>query len=394
MGNDFAEIQEQLRKNNIDAWVLYDFRGSNSIAWKILGIPTNTHCTRRWVVIIPAYGSATKIVSAIEPHSLESVPALELQYANRTQWEESITTALLPYQTIAMEYSPLNAVPVVSKVDAGTIEWFKSLGKKVVTSADIAQYFQAVWTVEQLHDNKQTSELLYSAMLETFSFMSEKLKREMLLTEFDVQQHIMRFFGENGLVTYSEPIVAIGVNSANPHYAPSPDNNGVIKKGETVLIDMWAKSSKPNSTYSDITWMTHADSSVPGRVGSLFSIISKGRDSALQLVKQRFENNVPIAGYEVDDACRLVIQDAGYGDYFIHRTGHNIGEETHGAGANMDNFETHDTRTILNGTSFSIEPGIYIPNDIGLRTEIDVVIGLDGSVNVTSPIQESVHCLL
>lgn len=388
-------IQELLEQYNLDAWLLYDFRGSNSIAWKILAMPPHSHCTRRWAVIIPRQGEAIKIVSAIEAHTLAHIPAREIRYANMQEWRDNVSTALQSLNTIAMEYSPNCDLPVVSKVDAGTIEWLRGLGKTITSSADIAQHFQAVWSAEQYEQNMSTAALVRECMMEAFSFMSEKLRRNMLLTEFDVQQHILRFFGENNLISDSDPIVAIGPNASSPHYAPTPENNSVIRQSDVVLVDMWAKANTPGATYADITWMAFAGNEIPERVATLFAVVRDARDAALQLVRTRFEQQQAVYGYEVDDAARGVIHNAGYGQYFIHRTGHNIAEETHGAGANMDNFETHDTRRILPGTSFSIEPGIYIPGDIGLRSEISVVVDKQAKVHVPSnPIQTEVTALL
>ncbi len=392
---DIKAIQTVLQQNNIDAWALYDFRGSNNIAWKILGLAPDTHCTRRWLVIIPATGTVKKIVSKVEAHTLNVVDAEAVLYGNMIEWRTDVVQELKQFNTIAMEYSPNCDLPVVSKVDAGTIEWLKSEGLNIVSSADVAQHFQAVWTREQFDENLNTATVLRESMMDAAEFLKEKLRKKQYVTEFDVQQNIVRYWNENGLWSDSDPIVAIGPNASNPHYCPTPQVNSPITIGDTILIDMWAKTEKSTSTYADITWMFYAGDVVPDRVEELFTVISDGRDAALKLVQERFTTGKPIMGYEVDDACRDVIQRAGYGEYFIHRTGHNIAEETHGSGANMDNFETHDTRRILPGTSFSIEPGIYIPGDIGLRTEIDVVIDFDGNVLVPSePIQEHVIALL
>ncbi len=391
---DIQRIQLLLQEQNIDAWCLYDFRAMNSIAWKICGIDPHAHCTRRWAVIIPKIGEPVKVVSAIEAHTLEHLAMQERRYANAQEWSGAITHALSGSVTVAMEYSPFNALPVVSKVDAGTVEWIRSLGHTVVSSADLAQSFQAVWTQEQLEDNLKTAAIVRTAMMDAMQFIQQKIQRSQHITEFDVQQQIVRSFSENQLVFDSEPIVAIAANASSPHYAPQPDRNSPIGANDLVLIDMWAKGSQPWSTYADITWMCHTGSEATTEQQRVFDCVRDARNAALSLVRERFQHNLPLRGFEVDDAARGVISSAGFGEYFIHRTGHNIGEETHGAGANMDNFETHDERRILNGSSFSIEPGIYIPGIIGVRSEISVVIDFEGQVLVPSePIQDELVIL-
>ncbi|MFM8569701.1 MAG: M24 family metallopeptidase, partial [Candidatus Kapaibacterium sp.] len=294
----------------------------------------------------------------------------------------------------AMEYSPMAAIPVVSNVDAGTVEWIRSLGPAVVSSADMAQELQAVWSDEQRQENEKTSFLVRSAMMDAMQFLGEKIRRRQRVTEYDVQQNIVRFFEQNSLVTDHDPIVAIAANAANPHYAPSVERHASIGSDQLVLIDMWAKGKSDHSTYVDITWMCHTGRTPSERETSIFTIVRDARNAAFELVCERFRAGIPLYGFEVDDAARRVIDGAGFGSYFIHRTGHNIGQQTHGSGANMDNYETHDDRRVLAGTSFSIEPGIYIPGEIGVRSEISVVIDSEGNVSVPSqPVQEEIVCL-
>lgn len=392
---NIEEIQDLLKQNNLDGWLLYDFRKSNPLAWSICGVKNGTHCTRRWAVWIPSSGEPVKIVHAIEQHTLQHLNFRTITYSNKDSWRDALENVLQQVNTVAMEYSPNNDIPVVSFVDAGTKELVESFDVKVVSSADCSQAIDSVWTKDQLIENLETAKLLRAAMMDSFQFVREKLQRNQMVTEFDVQQNITRYFGENGLYSDDEPIVAIGPNAANPHYAPTPTLNSEIKIGDVLLIDMWAKTTKSNSTYADITWMAYCGETVPQKVADVFSLIKNGRDAALKLVQERFANSIDVMGYEIDDACRNVIENAGFGDKFIHRTGHNITTVTHGSGANIDNFETHDTRKILRGTSFSIEPGIYIDGEMGQRTEIDVVIDFDGKVLVPSePIQQDVLPLL
>ncbi len=401
--NDLHDMSMQQRLNRIrhlldqygiDAWVLYDFRGSNPLAQKICHVSPKAHCTRKWAVVVPRSGEAVKIVSAIEAHTLEHLPCREVRYARRSEWTDAVAAAVKDCATVAMEYSPMAAIPVVSRVDAGTVEWIRSLGPVVVSSADMAQELQAVWSEGQRKENEKTSFLVRAAMMDAMQFLGDKIRRNQYVTEYDVQQNIVRFFEQNDLLTDHDPIVAIATNAANPHYAPTVEHNAPIGKNQLVLIDMWAKGTSEDSTYADITWMCHTGAAPSDREREIFSIVRDARNAAFNLVCDRFHQGLPLFGYEVDDAARTVIESAGFGEYFIHRTGHNIGEETHGAGANMDNFETHDTRRVLPGTSFSIEPGIYIAGEIGVRSEISVVIDDAGTVIVPSqPVQEEIVCL-
>ncbi len=389
-------IQSLLKKLGVDAWFLYDFRGSNSIAWDILSIPPATHCTRRWAVVIPATGEPIKLVHAIENFTLDSVDARQIMYSNRHEWMDELQKIVEKFPRLALEYSPNNDIPTVSKVDGGTIEILRSLGAELYSSADIVQHIQAVWSEKQMDENiNETAPKLRSIMMEAFLFIRDSIFAEKSITEFDVQQLILELFKQNDMLTDHPPIVAIGKNAASPHYGPTETNYSPIVNGDVVLIDMWATANTPKSTFADITWMGYVGETVPVRVEKLFSIIAAGRDAAVALAKERFTINRPVYGYELDDACRSVIDDSGYGKYFIHRTGHNITHEIHGAGANIDNFETCDRRQLLPNTSFSIEPGIYISADIGLRTEIDVVISGSGEILIPSePIQQKVIPLL
>lgn len=391
-----ATIQTLLRESSISAWLLYDFRGSNSIAWSVLGIPPESHCTRRWAVVIPAVGEPIKLVHAIENFTLDCVPAREIIYSNRTGWVDELTNIIQQFPTLALEYSPNNDIPTVSKVDAGTVELLRSLGANLHSSADLIQKIQAVWSDEQKSENlSTTAPLLRIIMMQAFQYVRANILAEQPLTEYQVQQFILQLFDKHELDTDHPPIVAIGKNAASPHYGPTEEQHSPITKGDVLLIDMWAKGKSPMSVFADITWMGYVGEEVPERAAELFAVIAAGRDAAVSLVRERFAQGVPVYGFEVDDACRKVIESAGYGAYFIHRTGHSITHEIHGAGANMDNFETCDRRQIIPNTSFSVEPGIYITGEIGLRTEIDVVIGGAGDVIVpTEPIQTKILPLL
>jgi Xaa-Pro aminopeptidase len=387
--------QEALRAATIDAWMMYDFRGSNDLAWQMLDIAPHAHCTRRWAVVIPAQGTPVKIVHRMEQLPLEHIDIPVVLYDTRESWDDALRTALGSYKTVAMEYSPMNALPVTSKVDAGTIESIRALGHTVVSSADIAQQFTAVLSEEQLAGAAVTGGQLRDVITSAFELIRERLIGGAPVQEYEVQQFILQEFARLGLVTDSAPIVAIGPNAASPHYAPSVVESSAIETEMVVVIDAWCKRNVPGAAYADLTWVGYTGVAIPADVASTFTIIANARNAALALVAERYRGNLPVYGYEVDRACRAVVEQAGMASHFIHRTGHNITTEIHGPGANMDDYETHDTRRILPGTMFSIEPGIYIPDILGMRTEIDVVVQHDGTVAVpSSPLQTSILPLL
>lgn len=388
-------IQNILREEGIDLWLMYDFRGSNPIAWQAVGLAPDTHCTRRWAVGIPAEGEPFKLVHAIEHFTLGGFPAREIIYAGREEWQSHLEAIVKSYGVIAMEYSPNNAIPVVSKVDAGTLELLRGFGANVTSSGDLVQKIYAVWSDAQLHENLTfTAPQLRECMVSACAYLRESIAGGIAVSEYDVQQHILGEFSRRGLITDSPPIVAVTRNAASPHYSPTAERHDAIPPDELVLIDMWAKTAAPDSTFADITWMCYTGANVPERYASIFEVVAGARDAALNLVQERFATGKPVAGCEVDDAAREYIRERGFGQYFIHRTGHSITTETHGAGANMDNYETNDARRLLPATSFSIEPGIYIPGDVGFRSEISVVISPAGEVLVPStPIQTAIAAL-
>lgn len=395
MNRTISLFQEALRDASIDAWMMYDFRGTNDLAWRMLDIASDAHCTRRWAVIIPAHGTPVKIVHRMEQIPLEHIDVPTTLYDTRDSWAVALETALRPFATVAMEYSPMNAIPVTSKVDAGTVESIRALGKHVVSSADLAQRFIAVLSEEQLAGAAITGGQLRDVITDAFAHIRQCLITATPVSEYDVQQRIMHAFGKLGMETDSAPIVAIGPNAASPHYAPSAIASSMIEPEMVVVIDAWCKRSSPGAAYADLTWVGYTGVAIPADVEATFQIIADARNAALAIVAERYRAGEPVHGYEVDRACRSVVESAGMGSHFIHRTGHNITTEIHGPGANMDDFETHDTRRILPGTMFSIEPGIYIPGVLGMRTEIDVVVNHDGSVAVpSSPLQASVLPLL
>jgi Xaa-Pro dipeptidase len=371
---DLKKIQNILVKMNFDAWLFYDFRGSNDLAHQILNISPTAHLTRRLFYFIPKFGNPIKILNGIEAFHLDHLPGDKLVYSSHKSLHEHLKAVLSKVKVIAMEYSPMNAIPYVSKVDAGTIEYLKTFGIEIKSSCDLISMFGAQWTDKQFEENKIAAKALYDIVDLSFNFIKSEIKAGNNLNEYIVQKFILDEFAKRNMVTDSDPIVAVNENSANPHYAPDINIYKEIKPDDFILIDIWAKMNTPEATFADITWTGFVGESVPEKYSAIFNIVASARDNAFNLVNQRFSEQKDVKGFEVDDAARKVISYAGYGDYFIHRTGHSITTETHGSGAHMDNYETKDERLILPSTSFSIEPGIYLSGDFGVRSEIDVFI--------------------
>jgi len=380
---NLKKVQEILNGEKIDAWLLYDFRGSNELALTMLDIPKQAHLTRRFYYLIPKKGQPIKIANAIETFHFDHLPGKLLPYASYDSLIQNLESSLKGIKKVAMEYSPMNAIPYVSRVDAGTIEQIKSLGVEIVSSADLISMYHALWTKEQLSENKPVANALNDIVYKAFDFIKKKILSSNSLTEYDVQQFIMNEFHRKKLFTDDPPIVGVNENSANPHYTPTKELNKKIRHGDFVLIDLWAKVNKEDAVWADITWVGFVGTSVPRKYTKIFNIVAEARDTAFELVDSRFKQRKEICGFEVDAASRKVIEDAGYGKYFIHRTGHSITTDLHGSGAHMDNFETKDERLILPSTSFSIEPGIYLPGKFGVRSEIDVFITKDRKVMFT-----------
>lgn len=377
------KMRSILNEMKLDAWLFYDFRGSNDLALDILDIPKNAHLTRRFYYLVPKDGDPVKIVNGIEAGHLDHLPGEKFTYSSHPSLSNHISNALKGYKKIAMEYSPLNAIPYVSKVDAGTIEQIKSYGVEIVSSGDLISMFNAVWTKEQYEENKPVAEALTEIVKKAFGFIKEKISAVNVLNEYDVQKFIMNEFDKRKFFTDHPPIVGVNENSANPHYAPTDQIHKPIKENDFVLIDLWAKQDNPDGVWADITWVGYVGNVVPEKYKKIFDIVARARDDAFDLVSLRFKEGKEVMGYEVDDASRRIITEAGYADYFIHRTGHSITTDLHGSGAHMDNFETKDERLILPSTSFSIEPGIYLTGDFGVRSEIDVYVSPEKEVIAT-----------
>lgn len=384
MGFDLAGVQQALAGDGVDGWLLYDFHGSNPVAVKVAGL-AGKHTTRRWYYFVPASGAPRKLVHAIEPFVLDGLPGEKTTYAGRRQLEQKVDELLRGAKVVAMEYSPECAIPYLSRVDAGTVEFIRRLGMRVVSSGDLVQRFEAAWNDEEIATHRAASERLYRIKDRTFEYVAARLQAGDGLTEFAVQARMLEWFKEEGLIADAPPIVAAQENAGNPHYAPTRDASRAVRPNELLLLDLWGKLDKPGSVYADITWTGFAGTP-PAEIVKAFSAIVQGRDAAVARVKTAVAAGEPIHGWEVDRATRDVITAAGYGDWFIHRTGHSLGEEVHGNGVHMDDYETHDDRLLVPGTGFTIEPGIYTAA-FGVRTEINMVVG-EKSAEVTGPCQQ------
>jgi Xaa-Pro dipeptidase len=384
MALNLPEIQKSLAVDLVDGWLLYDFHGSNPIAVSLTGL-SGAHTTRRWFYFIPASGTPKKLVHAIEPFVLDRVPGQKMIYAGRQQLEQAVGEILRGSKVVAMEYSQECSIPYLSRVDGGTIDFIRRHGIRVVSSGDLVGRFEAAWDAA-IATHRAASEKLYAIKDRAFEYVGAKLSAGDPVHEYEVQQQMVGWFGEAGLVADAPPIVAAQENAGNPHYAPTRDVSRPIRPNESLLLDLWGKLPAAGSVYADITWTGFAGDPPP-EIAKAFGVIVAGRDAAVALVQSRLAKREPVHGFEVDRATRDVITAAGYGDTFIHRTGHSLGEEVHGNGVHMDDYETHDDRQLVTGTGFTIEPGIYT-KAFGVRTEINMVVGAR-SAEVTGPRQQT-----
>ena len=393
MSLDIPGIQKALAREGLDGWLLYDFHGSNPVAGRITGLDrAGKMTTRRWYYLIPQSGEPRALVHAIESHNLDSLPGTKRIYGQRRLLESGLAEILEGAKRVAMEYSEGCAIPYVARVDAGTIELVRSLGVEVVSSGDLIQEFEAVWDATAIETHQAASAALYRVKDKAFAMVAERLARGERTTEYDVQQAMLGWFTDEGLIAGDEPNVSAQENAGDPHYQPGPTKHREIKKDELLLIDLWGKLDKPGAVYADITWMAYTGATVPADYAKAFKAITDGRDAAIALVEQASRDGRQLRGFEVDRACRDVIERAGYGDKFVHRTGHSLGENVHGNGVHMDDFETHDDRRLIPGTGFTIEPGAYTPT-WGMRTEVNMIVG-EREATVTGPCQTAILPLL
>ena len=389
MTMDLQEVQVQLKAMKMDGWLLYDFQGLNPIARKLLGLQ-DAMLTRRWFCWIPAQGPMTLLCHSIERQGFEQLPAPSVLFSSWEEMQAGLERLLQGSSRVAMEYSPQCFIPYVSRVDAGTLELVRSLGKTVVSSADLVQYFEARWSREQLQTHLEASRLLMDVLFETFDQVREATGNRIRLTEYELQQSMCQRYRERGLESTSPPIVAVNRNSGNPHYEPSSEGSAPIRPGDLLLIDFWARLSRPEAVYADYTWVAYLGESVPAKIVRVWEVVREARDRTLEFVRSKTGDRTAVRGWEVDGVARQVISRAGFGQYFIHRTGHSIGESDHGNGANMDGLETRDERLLIPRTCFSIEPGIYLP-DFGIRSELNVYLGEEELLVTGDPIQQEIR---
>jgi Xaa-Pro aminopeptidase len=391
---EIPEVRAALGADGLDGWLLYDFRGTNAIAADVTAVNRQGGhlATRRWYYLIPADGEPRKLVHAIEKDSLAHLPGSTTRYAGRDQLESGLRTLLNGMHRVAMEYSPDCAIPYISRVDAGTIELIRRCGVDVVSSGDLVQRFSAVWDAATIAGHREASARLYRVKDRAVDTIARRVREATPTTEYDIQQLMMGWYGDEGLVTDNEPNVSVGANAGNPHYQPTATEHRPIVANALVLLDLWAKLPTPGAVFADITWMGYTGTNVPDRFVKAFAAVRDARDAAIALVQRAARAGRELRGWEVDRAASDVLKAAGYGDRILHRTGHSLGETVHGNGVNMDDYETHDDRRLLPGTGFTIEPGVYF-EDFGVRTEINMVVtGRDGSVS--GPVQTEIQHLV
>ncbi|HMF90980.1 MAG TPA: M24 family metallopeptidase [Candidatus Angelobacter sp.] len=381
---DLKEIQNALLERSLDAWLFYDHHHRDPIAYKVLGLREDLMVTRRWFYLIPREGEPIKLVHRIEAGHLDSLPGSKREYSSWKELWDNLQAMLVRHRNIAMQYSPNNLIPYIGLVDAGTIELVRSFGKEIVSSGDLVARFEAAWSEEQIKSHFAARDAIDAIVPEAFKEIGRRA-RAGGVSEYDMQQWIMEAFRRAELIAEDPPIVAANANAGNPHYEPRPQGSASIKTGDFVLLDIWAKKKAPEAVYYDITW-TGVVGSPSDKQQEIFKIVTGARDAGVKRVQDAFAAKHKIAGWEVDQATREHITNAGYGQYFTHRTGHSIGVHVHGNGANMDNLETKDDREIIPNTCFSIEPGIYLPGEFGVRSEVNVLVR-NGGAEVTGKIQ-------
>jgi Xaa-Pro aminopeptidase len=393
-GLDLTAMQQALAADGIDGWLLYDFRGLNPIASELTGAGHRSGhlATRRWYYLISAAGEPRGLVHAIERGALDHLPGVVSRYAGRDQLERELRNMLSGMTRVAMEYSPLCAIPYVARVDAGTIELIRQCGVEVVSSGDLIQRFAALWDASAIDTHRRASEKLYRIKDRAFEAIAHRLSAGDPTTEYDIQQAMVGWFRQEGLVSDSEPNVSAGPNAGNPHYLPTSSSNRAIRPGEIVLLDLWGKLESRGAVFADITWVGYVGTRPPEPYVAAFAAVVAARDAAIALVQSSVAAGHQVRGWQVDRAASDVLRRAGYGGQLLHRTGHSLGESVHGNGVNMDDYETHDDRRLLPGTGFTIEPGLYF-DDFGVRSEINMIV-FDHDAPVTGPLQTELVALV
>jgi Xaa-Pro aminopeptidase len=391
---EIGAVQQALRAGGLDGWLLYDFQGGNPVARRLTagGAELGHLSTRRWFYLIPASGEPRALVHAIERHALDHLPGRKIVYAGRAALEAGLSELVAGVGRVAMEYSPRCAIPYVSRVDAGTIELVRGTGVEVVSSGDLVQQFEARWTDADIRSHRTASEKLYRIKDRAFDEVARRLRDGGTATEFDIQQRMVTWFADEGLVSDSPPNVSAQENAGNPHYLPTAQVHRAIRPNELVLLDLWGKLAEPGAVYADITWVGFTGRQVPEKMTRAFAAVVGARDAAIDLVEAAARAGRDVRGYEADQAARAVLEQAGFGAAILHRTGHSLGQNVHGDGAHLDDYETHDDRRLLPGSGFTVEPGLYFA-DFGVRTEVNVVWGPRGP-EVTGPRQQNIVTLV
>ncbi len=387
------DVQGRLAQHEIDGWLLYDFQKSNDLAYQFLEIPPEKHLTRRFFYWIPAHGQPVQIVHEIESHALDHLPGEKRVYLKWQTLESLLQEVLKSSRVVAMEYSPRCSVPYISKVDAGTFELVRQCDVEVVSSAPFLQVYTSVLNPSQRNSLEEAAQVLEQAVDGVWCWIAKKLSTGEKIVEYDVQQWILDFFEQADCMTGAPPHCAVNAHSADPHFSAKKEGGQSIEKGDFILIDLWCKKKMPGAIYADVTKVAIASSAPTQKQQQIFSIVREAQKVATDFIRHRFEQQQVVKGFEVDEVCRQVIQEAGYGDFYPHRTGHNIGTDLHGAGTHLDSLETFDDRPILPGTCFSIEPGIYLPGEFGLRLEYNVYVTLDGQIEIFGGKQDAIKTL-
>ncbi len=382
---DLDAIQSAIRDAGFDGWLFYDHHHRDPIAGRILGLDPNAHVTRRWYYLVPAQGEPRKLVHRIEPGRLDSLPGQKGVYSSWQELETGLDAMLNEYRRLAMQYSPNNDIMYVSMVDAGTVEFLRRLGKQIVSSADMVSQFEAVLSEDAIASHVKAQIAIDNILGEGWREIGRRVRSGNPVNEFDIMQWLAEAMHRDNLTWENGPNVSVNANSSDSHYEPTPERSSPIKDGDFLLIDIWGKKNEPDTTFYDITWTGVVGRSPSDREQLVFETVRNARDAAIAAVESAFAERRPICGFEADDAARAVIEAAGFGSYFTHRTGHNIAMDLHGSGAHLDNLETHDQRLILPNTCFSVEPGIYLP-EFGVRSEVDMLTA-PGKAWVTGNIQ-------
>jgi Xaa-Pro aminopeptidase len=386
-----AEIQAALKAEGLDGWLFFDHHKRDPLAYRVLRFTPGSMVTRRWFYFVPADGEPRGLAHRIEAETLKPLPGKHEFYAGWKELVDGLRAMLGGSRRVAMQYSPDCAVPYVAMVDAGTVEMVHGLGVDVATSANLIQYFESRWTAAQLEAHLEAGRRVDRVRAETFRRISDKVRGGERVTEWETQQFVLARFREEGLFTDHGPDVAVNANASNPHYEPKQYASSQVRSGDLVLLDMWAKLDQPDGVYYDITWVGFCGKQPPSAIENVFDVVKTARDKGIRRVTEAVTAKQELFGYQVDDAARAHVREAGYASYFFHRTGHSIGAEVHGTGANMDNLETHDERKVIPWTCFSIEPGIYLP-EFGIRSEVDVFVDYERA-RVTGEMQDRIVLL-